>query len=404
MLRRNVALLLSLILGAQPLTAQSAQEIVIGEQVWMTRNLATTRFANGDSIPEIRPDSLWRANRNLRRPAWVALENNPARVATYGRLYNYFAVADPRGICPTGWRVPSNAEWHVLADRLGGFEWAGRRLKSRAWGGDLAIGFNALPGGTRYEVGPFEDRQTSNTLGYWWSSNPVPDPLAAGSVHMEARDWIIYIGQSGRGEGLSVRCMRDAPPSAVLTPVSANAAPRPVTTTMTDPRDGRVYRTIRAVGLTWMAENLAFVPKSGGVSRYRDDAAISAQQGLLYDFQTALKACPAGWRLPTYPEAQALIDSLGATAGKKLRASQGWADGAVGTDAIGFTALPAGSRYDTRTYGNLGAFSAWWIGDSRSGWGPDLYFALTVSARRDEAYTDSFDQARGLSVRCVQAP
>jgi uncharacterized protein (TIGR02145 family) len=155
---------------------------------------------------------------------------------------------------------------------------------------------------------------------------------------MEARDWTVFTGNTSRNDGLAVRCMRDAPAPAASTSGRTNSAPRATTTTMTDPRDGRVYRTIRFVGLTWMAENLAYARNSGGVFRYRDDATISAQQGLLYDFPTALKACPAGWRLPTYPEAEALMDSLGATGGRKLRAAQGWTDGAVGTDTIGFTA------------------------------------------------------------------
>jgi uncharacterized protein (TIGR02145 family) len=86
----------------------------------------------------------------------------------YGRLYNGYAVDDPRGLCPSGWHVPSDAEWTALTDALGGGKVAGKKMKSTAWDGTNSSGFSALPGGARDgSLGYFYD---DGYYGYWWSS------------------------------------------------------------------------------------------------------------------------------------------------------------------------------------------------------------------------------------------
>jgi uncharacterized protein (TIGR02145 family) len=407
----QIGVALALVLGVLPslLRAQPPRkEIVIGEQIWMTENLSVVRFANGDLIPEMRSDSLWEANQHVGRPAWVAFKNDPARIATFGRLYNFFAVADPRGLCPTGWRVPSIVDWQILVDRLGGTGWAARRLKTRGWGGDLSVGFGALPGYARHGVGAFPIVRPGKDEGYWWSSTTTSND-AAFHLHLEARDPAIYLYTIGQGEGMSVRCMKDVP--APTTPTPAEAAPsvasRSVTPAgratglLTDPRDGQVYRTVRIAGLVWMAENIAFKPKAAGAWRYRDDSMTAKRYGLLYDRATASNVCPPSWRLPTYDDLTALQNALGPTAGRKLRATQGWDDGGNGTDDIGFASLPAGSRYGGGAFANLGGFTAWWLD---ADFGPTESFALTLSARREDVYADRFNPTRGLSVRCVLTP
>jgi uncharacterized protein (TIGR02145 family) len=138
-----------------------------------------------------------------------------ANFATYGRLYNWYAVNNAAGLCPTGWHVPTDAEWDSLTTFLGGLSGAGNAMKSTTgWpsgdGGTNSSGFSALPGGLRYfDNGNFYFQGTN---GYWWSSSP------SGT---NAWSRILYSGFSNVGRfnhltrnGFSVRCLQDAPPAS----------------------------------------------------------------------------------------------------------------------------------------------------------------------------------------------
>lgn len=96
--------------------------VAIGSQIWTTRNLNEGRFANGETILNAKSDEEWlRAGAN-QQPAWCYFENNPENGPKYGRLYNWYAVTDPRGLCPAGWHVPDEEEWTLLIDELGVYE------------------------------------------------------------------------------------------------------------------------------------------------------------------------------------------------------------------------------------------------------------------------------------------
>ena len=104
--------------------------IVIGKQVWMKSNLMVDRFRNGDPIPEARTEAEWQQAMQSGQPAWCHYDNNPDFDDVYGKLYNWHAVNDPRGLAPAGWHVPSDAEWTLLTAALGGSVTAGDKLKS----------------------------------------------------------------------------------------------------------------------------------------------------------------------------------------------------------------------------------------------------------------------------------
>ena len=133
-----------------------------------------------------------------------------ANLATYGRLYNFFAVSDSRGLCPTGYHVPSDEEWTVLENHLGGSSVAGTALKSSpsdtpAWDGDNSSGFSALPGGYRYyDGGIFLDQ---GYLGAWWSSSP--DGAGAWFRYLYSGFSNVYRTNDYTRYGFSVRCVRD---------------------------------------------------------------------------------------------------------------------------------------------------------------------------------------------------
>lgn len=184
--------------------------VVIGSQVWMAQNLQTTRFRNGDPIPLVPIDNEWE---NSAQGAWCFYNNERKFGKSYGNLYNWHAVSDSRGICPPGWHVPSDEEWQVLSDFLGGDKVAGDKMKetgTRHWaepnnGATNISGFTALPAGGRDEFGQFiVDRYGC----HWWSST------VTGSVDVRVRS--IYFGYGSimtdeyhPNSGFSVRCLKD---------------------------------------------------------------------------------------------------------------------------------------------------------------------------------------------------
>jgi uncharacterized protein (TIGR02145 family) len=160
---------------------ESSKEITIGKQVWMSENLNVDKFRNGEVIPEAKTEKEWK-NAGLRKqPAWCYYNNNPDNGERYGKLYNFYAVNDPRGLAPQGFKVPTDEEWNRLTDFLGGGNIAGKNMKStnfwadyekdgitKTGNGTNESGFSCLPGGYRGTYGEFND---VGFRGRWWSSS-----------------------------------------------------------------------------------------------------------------------------------------------------------------------------------------------------------------------------------------
>lgn len=150
----------------------TCEEIQIGTQIWMCRNLDVDHYRNGDSIPQITDPTQWVG---LTTGAWCYYNNDPAMGKIYGKLYNWYAVNDTRGLAPESWHVPSDSEWTILTDYLGGKDVAGGKLKEAGtyhWqssntGANNVSGFTALPGGYREIEGNYS---IIGIYGYWWSS------------------------------------------------------------------------------------------------------------------------------------------------------------------------------------------------------------------------------------------
>ncbi len=103
--------------------------IKIGNQEWMTRNLDVDRFQNGDLIPNIESNEEWKKAGENAQPAWCYYDNDPENGKKYRKLYNWFAVNDPRGLAPEGSHITSQKEWNILVEFLGGFKIAGLKMK-----------------------------------------------------------------------------------------------------------------------------------------------------------------------------------------------------------------------------------------------------------------------------------
>ena len=203
--------LLTLLLAAVfSSSAFSQSEVKIGNQVWMSMNLDVSTFRNGETIPQAKNDKEWLNATISRKAAFCYYKYDPKNGEKYGKLYNWYAVIDSRGLAPQGYHIPSAQEWDDLIVFLGGSAIAGFKLKSTSgWannvGGDNSSGFNGLPGGLCLYEGNFFNRAE---IGIFWSSSKAAWD----------RVWVRYLyGNSGRafketygfGTGLSVRCLRD---------------------------------------------------------------------------------------------------------------------------------------------------------------------------------------------------
>ena len=186
------------------------KSVRIGKQVWSSENLNTAQFSNGDKISEAKTNEEWQTMGEQGKSAWCYYDNDPANGIKYGKLYNWYAVADPRGLCPAGWHVPSDVEWTQLSNTLGGDNNAGSKMKSASgWdqGGNGAnsSGFSGLPGGYRYSNGTYD---FIGFYGYWWSSKR----RSAASAWLSALYYAsgnVYRGKRTKRDGFSVRCVRD---------------------------------------------------------------------------------------------------------------------------------------------------------------------------------------------------
>ena len=200
--------------------------VLIGEQCWFAENLRSELYRNGDSIPEGLSDNEWQ---NTSSGAVAVYGEDAGCIGAfspdidacdptqalneYGRLYNWFAVEDSRGLCPSGWHVPTYEKWNVMMDVLGGASVAGfKMMTTSGWhnggNGTNSSGFSGLPGGKRsggFMGGEFQD---AGFNGYWWSStlgNSGAFYCALGTGS-EVGFTVQGIPQSGR----SVRCIQDS--------------------------------------------------------------------------------------------------------------------------------------------------------------------------------------------------
>ena len=198
------------------------ETVQIGEQCWFAENLRSENYENGDLIPANLNDSEWENASSGAVAIFgegeggcfeVSIDGDACDEAwslhEYGRLYNWFAVDDTRGLCPSDWHVPSNEEWTTMTEYLGGASVAGGDLRaSYGWpengNGSNLSGFSGLPGGYRYWTGSFSD---AGNFGSWWSSTPAGSSawfryLLPASPQVNGPAW-------DKRYGYSVRCIQD---------------------------------------------------------------------------------------------------------------------------------------------------------------------------------------------------
>jgi uncharacterized protein (TIGR02145 family) len=407
------------------------QTVTIGTQVWMMENLKVTHYRNGDAIPNVTNYGIWAG---LTTGAYCDYNNDVNRVATYGRLYNWYAVADSRSIAPAGWHVPTDEEWKQLEMYLGMSQaeadatgWRGTdeggKLKETGtthWlspnpGATNESGFTALPGGFRNFNGSFYD---VGGTAYFWSSTEY-DGSHAWDRDLYCSYSMVDRGYDDKQNGYSVRCVRDEE-----------------TGTVTD-IDGNVYQTVTIGTQVWMMENLKVthyrngdpIPNvtdngtwsgltTGAYCDYNNDVNNVATYGSLYNWYAvddSRNIAPAGWHVPTDEEwkqlemylgmSQAEADGSlwrGTDEGGKLKeaGTTHWLSPNTGaTNESGFTALSGGFRSSDGSFNLMGYYAPFWSsteGGSLLAWARDLVYAGSQVNR------DGISKRYGYSVRCVR--
>ena len=187
--------------------------VKIGTQTWSAKNLDVTTFRNGDPIPEAKTNEEWLKAGNEHKAAWSYYDNDPANGKIYGKLYNWYAVNDPRGLAPEGWHIPTLDEWITLTTYSGGESDAGGKLKETGtthWNAPNTdatneTGFGALPGGYRNVYGECSDL---GGYGGLWSSTEY-SAANAWARTMYHDNTLLYRMYDNKQYGFSVRCVKE---------------------------------------------------------------------------------------------------------------------------------------------------------------------------------------------------
>jgi uncharacterized protein (TIGR02145 family) len=200
---------------------QEIEEIQIGEQIWMTTNLNVGKFKNGDSIPEAKTAVEWKKAGDNKQPAWCYYNFDSRNGEKYGKLYNWYAVNDPRGLAPEGWHVPTDLEWtkttdFVLKDEDEKGESSrililGKMFKNKnGWkevgNGNNKSGFSGLPAGFVNSVGEFNFLGSNTFFWCYTESNSTTSYIRSLGLGLERYEGF-------KGNGYSVRCLKGNLPS-----------------------------------------------------------------------------------------------------------------------------------------------------------------------------------------------
>lgn len=196
--------------GTGNIDVNEYRTVKIANLEWMVENLNISSFRNGDPILEAKTVEEWSKAGEEGVPAFCYYENRMENGNKYGKLYNWYAVTDPRGLAPEGWHVSSDDEWRQTTDFLGGEDAAGTKMKSNSgWPGNgngtNESGFTGLPGGCRDLNGKFSNM---GEIGFWWTSTQYDTNLAWYRC-IDHTPWYVYRTNYYKKNGLSVRCIKD---------------------------------------------------------------------------------------------------------------------------------------------------------------------------------------------------
>ena len=405
--------------------------VKIGNQLWMAENLNTDRFRNGDLIPEAKTNEEWAYAVEFKEPAWCYYKNSSELGLKYGKLYNYYALTDPRGLAPMGWHVSLIKDWEILFYYLKLDINTGGKLKSKTgWfrngNGTNQSGFSALPGGTRDLHGNFWDEGSD---GYWWS-----DDFLDGK-HIDNRHFMLHHDNNSAGHynwdirsGYSVRCISGESMFSKLTPETTKQPQTLISKSESfiDERNNKAYRIVKIGNQEWMAENLVATTFNNGDTimeaktnqqwyfaydnkipawcYYNNDSSNDKTCGKLYNWfavNDPRGLAPKDWHIPDDDEWEQAEIFLGGrdNAGIKLKSKYGWYNVGGGTNISGFNGMPGGCRWTHGEFRDFEKSGFWWSSSALRidhAWGRGLSHYSTAVEKLYE------EKGIGFSVRCIK--
>ncbi len=420
-----------------------AQDVTIGTQTWTSKNLDVTTYRNGDTIPRVDDLTDWN---NLTTGAWCYYENETAN----GKLYNWYAVNDPRGLAPRGYYIPSDAEWTRLTDYLGGKSKAidscgriaskqvlqkihkqaeliaGIKMEStQGWEegkGNNSSGFAGFPGGRRDRYGIFEGGELKNGrgettsfgfYGYWWSSSSAKYSSEHANFRSLTYKGEIYSNNEFNRCGFSVRCLRDS--EKTNNPNSLTKFDHKSTQGVTI---GKQIWTSKNLDVSKFRNGEA-IPMAEGLSEWQSAGENSQPAWCYCKFGTANGTtfgklynwfavsdprglAPSGYHIPTDAEWTVLINYLGGEieANTKMKSTTGWKFNDNGTNTSGFEGLPEGNRGKKGYWSSLPSLSGtsafWWSSSEHTTY--DAWYRGLGSDVNGQVA----DKRNGYSVRCLR--
>ena len=424
-----------------PSSAESAagavyKEVIIGKQTWMAANLEVAVFANGEAIPEANTKAAWDKATKEKTPAWSYYGNDPANGEKYGKLYNWYAVHDPRGLAPKGWHVPTKEEFEKL---IGMSFTNGKELKSdndweKSGNGDNGRGFDGRPGGY-YSDGV---SRYMHSEGNWWSSSADDIASYAKNLVLKHNIDLAMVLSMPKDLGMSVRCIKDQEAAQATDILSGGGAAKAVPAPPAVRKSGEAYKEVKIGRQIWMAKNLdvavfangeaipeantaaawkkASEEKTPAWCYYAHDPANSEQYGKLYNWYAVndgRSLAPKGWHIPTEAEFDLLKMRRGPADAKRLKSVYGWTEseeldeddeptGKVygdGDNSSGFDGRPGGVCLESLGFSDLRKSGNWWSSSRKS---DTSAFYLVLKNYNDIAIVPFKEQATGMSVRCVK--
>jgi uncharacterized protein (TIGR02145 family) len=354
--------------------------VKIGNQIWMAENLNVDHYRNGDPIPEINDTKEWK---NLEYGAWCYYNNDPDNGKKYGRLYNWYAVNDYRGLAPDGWHIPTQEDYENLKRKVNSDENAllsvgvinGEKV------GNNSSGFSALFGGDRSYHGDFH---LDNSISFWSASHSGGTSayfmyLGPGITYENSH---INVINRSMQNGAYVRCIKNSEVKTENHSVNEKKIEMGKAKELENKQisyAGKIYHTIKIGSQTWLKENLDVgtmikgnqdQSNNGTIEKYcfDDDPANCATYGGLYQWNEAMQysvvegskgICPDGWHMPTYGEFQTLIKSVNDDGNSLKAVGQGNGEG-IGINTSEFTALLASYRRPDGSFGQLGDNTFFW--------------------------------------------